>query len=210
MCRSRLTIWRSLTTADDGVRRGLERGAGAAIMLFPSFLCVSTSASTPSPSLKRINSATLGTERANKLTGGRWMDGWWIHHGLEGEGSGTKHRAQSTHARRFCRMMEVVPAGEITEEQKSRGQEANPGRASGGWMAQGPIVATLFAGIELRHCSSSFPSQRSSQGLEMTMGPRAVDVGWTRWRPEVAVEPACTKAERALHWIGRKERVPRH
>ncbi|KAL7951031.1 hypothetical protein V8C42DRAFT_308320 [Trichoderma barbatum] len=34
-------------------------------------------------------------ERASKLTGGKWMDGWWIHHGL-GEGSGTKHpRAQN-------------------------------------------------------------------------------------------------------------------
>ncbi|KAL7933490.1 hypothetical protein V8C35DRAFT_56568 [Trichoderma chlorosporum] len=37
-CRGRLTIWRSSTTADDGVRRGLQRGAGAAIMLFPYFL----------------------------------------------------------------------------------------------------------------------------------------------------------------------------
>lgn len=29
----------------------------------------------------------------------------------------------------------------------------------------------------------------------MTMGPRAVHVGWARWRPEEATEPgACTKA----------------
>ncbi|KAL7960269.1 hypothetical protein V8C34DRAFT_277430 [Trichoderma compactum] len=175
--------------------RGLQRGAGAAIMLFPPFLCPLPSAlcilhSALTPLRRRLAALTpplVQKTRVGELTGGKWMDGWWIH------SRGWRALAQSTRSFfvgwwRWCQQRKRPPSEPSRPSRRAKqGSRAN--RDFG-------TAQALF--------SRSIPTPHPAQPrpLEMTMGPRAVDVGWTRWRPEVAVEPGLHKSwmGAALNW----------
>ncbi|KAF3060209.1 hypothetical protein CFAM422_011464 [Trichoderma lentiforme] len=170
--------------------RGLQRGAGAAIMLFPPFPLPSAFCIHPSPSSSR-SANTSGTERSESERANRgevkWMDGWWIHHGV----GGLWHKAPAAFL--------SDDGGGASKRRPERSKEERP--PSEPLRPSRRAKQGSHANRELRHCSGSFPLAAfrhlmlPSQGpLEMTMGPRAVDVGWTRWRPEVAVEPGLHKS----------------